>query len=396
MTSRRRQYSIYFPPVLLAVALIFCCTSLSFAATFYISPDASTAGDGSREKPWTVNIALSQGGGNTYIFLPGIYRGPIQLNKFHAGREDNPTILRSEVKWKAQIMGSSSYLMNISWDAPHIIIDGFDVSGGTEEGVASSSDYTTIRNCWIHNNGTMGISIHKRKHAIIENNLIEYNGMHPQFHHGIYLDGEDHVIRGNIVRHNSGYGIHLYPAISNSVLENNLVYGHYNHAGIIMVSPGDSKNLKVINNTIANNLVGLEIWGSKGTIIQNNIFSGNQKAFLFLNVIAPQIDYNLYDMQSDIHGPNDFKGFPEFVNSKFGIYWIGQKSDARGRGNPNIIPETDLWGRSRPKNVAPDLGAYQYLELTLSEKDVKKWQYGSRFDTPEPGDLPDLWLSPAK
>lgn len=56
-----------------------------------------------------------------------------------------------------------------------------------------------------------GIAMHNQKGGVIENNLIEFNGGHVQFDHGVYADGDELTVQGNIVRHNASYGLHLYP-----------------------------------------------------------------------------------------------------------------------------------------------------------------------------------------
>lgn len=332
------------------------------------------------------------------FFLPGIYRGQIVINQKPSGGIRNPTILKSDVKWKAQIVGGScNGAISIASNNPYVTVDGFELWGAAYDGINTASDNTTIRNCWIHNNGTNGIGIHNRKGAVIENNLIEFNGMHPQFHHGMYIDGSDHLIRGNIVRHNAGYGIHLYPNIVRTHIENNLVYGQINHAGIILVSTEGGAGIEVVNNTIVNNAFSIEIWRCNDAIIENNILTGNQKAFLFLDVKRVHVNYNLIDPSSEVIGDNDFKGNLGFICAKRGIFWLGEKSDAIGRGNPKTSPVVDLWGKPRPKDRAPDLGAYQFINIPLSDRIINRWQYSSRFDTSlQSGELPDLWQIPSE
>ena len=113
-------------------------------------------------------------------------------------------------------------------------VDGFEVSGALMDGIKMYGNHDVVRNCWSHNNAAMGVASHGYNDVLIENNLIEYNGQHIQFHHGIYADGSGLTVRNNIIRHNASFGVHLYPSITHSKIYNNLAYGNY-AAGILIV-----------------------------------------------------------------------------------------------------------------------------------------------------------------
>ena len=92
----------------LNVFLVLATTIAAAAATGYVATDGKAENDGSRAKPWpSVEHALSRlGGGHTILVSPGVYRGPIQIAKQFAGTRERPTVIQSEVKWKAVIMGA--------------------------------------------------------------------------------------------------------------------------------------------------------------------------------------------------------------------------------------------------------------------------------------------------
>src|SRR5262245_31245355 len=81
---------------------------LSTGGTYYVSPTGKLSGDGSRDNPFpTVDAALLRvGGGNTIVLRPGFYAGNIIVRKAYAGTAAAPTVIKSEVKWKAFIFGS--------------------------------------------------------------------------------------------------------------------------------------------------------------------------------------------------------------------------------------------------------------------------------------------------
>src|SRR5512138_3375447 len=163
------------------------------AAGCFVGTDGKPENDGSREKPWpSVEYALSKvGGGNAVILKPGIYRGPIQIPRQYAGTKDAPTVVKSEVKWKAIIVGAPVHVISNGDECHWVTIDGFEVQGARYDGIKMSGDHNVVRNCWVHNNQAMGVAMHARRGGVIENNLIEFNGSHIQFDHGVYADGED-------------------------------------------------------------------------------------------------------------------------------------------------------------------------------------------------------------
>ncbi|MHC4704843.1 MAG: right-handed parallel beta-helix repeat-containing protein, partial [Planctomycetota bacterium] len=198
---------MFRPIIIMAILFIGCC-DLS-AATYWISSKSRPSGTGAEANPFpSVETALKNSvGGDTLIFKPGIYTGSqITLTSKHAGSAKKPTVLKSEYKYQAVLHGSAVHNIYVKSGCNWVIIDGFESSGARYTGIKSDADYTAIRNCRIHNNALQGIEAHDVLGTVIENNLVEYNGEHLQFSHGIYADGDKLTIRNNIVRFNSGWG----------------------------------------------------------------------------------------------------------------------------------------------------------------------------------------------
>lgn len=386
--ARRESRSRYRATlgVICAVAAIALAARISAAATYYVAPTRFQHADGSRDAPWSWEQAVKRGGGHTYIFRPGVYRGPIVLDASHAGTRGAPTILKSEVKWKARVFGSLEHVISVSERASFVTIDGFEVWGAGLDGIKVASDQSVIRNCWIHNNAHMGIASHRARGLLIEANLVEFNGMHPQFHHGMYVSGAEHAIRSNIVRHNAGYGIHLYPSIATTSVENNVVYGQANRAGIILDTANTSEGLRVANNTIAHNASGIVVRGSRGAVLANNIVAYNDHAIVIRDAVAPHLRHNLYDSGVP-RGEGDVVGPPNFVDAERGTYWLGPRSAALSKGSALFAPPNDFWGARRSGERAPDIGAYQGVLLLNALE--RNWQY--RFAAEE---IRDPWLRP--
>ena len=363
---------------------------------YYVATDGKPDGDGAKERPWpSVEYALSKvGGGQTIIVRPGVYRGPIEIAKQFAGARERPTVIQSEVKWQAVIIGAEYHVISNADGCDWVIIDGFEVMGGRYDGVKMNGDYNVVRNCWVHNNKAMGIAMHNQKGGVIENNLIEFNGDHIQFDHGVYADGDGLTVRGNIVRHNASYGLHLYPSIKNSRIVNNLVYGQVRRRGIIVACPeGGGKNV-IVNNTVVENQP-LTIWnGDREVVVNNILIAEGGEVFSFdegaQNVL---VDYNLCVPKSSRQGPHGLTGDPRFVDPTKGVFWLREDSPAIGKGSSQYAPTTDFWGRLRPKDKIPDLGAFTFEPL-FAQKQVRAgwdsgWAYHRHGNT---AGLPDLWL----
>jgi hypothetical protein len=247
--------------------LLAAMAGVSHAGTYYVAAEGSADNDGSYARPWpSVAAALEKvGGGHTIVLRRGEYRGPIKVTAEAAGTGKNPTIIKSEKKWEAAIVGSTGEnpALSSDKDCPWVVFDGFEVYGAAA-GIWLGGEYNTARNCWVHNNwGFDGIGSHS-KGAVIESNLIEYNGQNPQFHHGIYADSDGLVARNNIVRHNAGFGIHCYSDVKNAYIANNLVYGHTFRPGILIACATHVGKNVIVNNTVVDNAVGIRVSGGNG------------------------------------------------------------------------------------------------------------------------------------
>jgi len=315
----------------------------------------------------SIEAALANGA-KTVVLSPGIYRG-LRI------RTPGVTI-RSAVKWKAVVLGSEDHGVFI--EAPGVTVDGLEVAGSRVDGIKASADNVAIRNCWVHNNCAQGIAIHGRKRWTIERNLIEFNGQHPQLQHGIYADGEDGVVSANVVRHNSGYGVQLYPAIRGVRVVNNLIHGHGKKGAIVLAAPA-GRSL-IANNTIADNAYGVRLMGGAGQVIANNIIVGPDPVSKDPDAGEPVLHSNLFDD-------------PKFVDRAREIYFLAPGSPAIGKASAEFAPETDFWGRGRPA----DLGGVPFHASLGEPASRAAWHNGwpYRFSAIDPKmEMPDLWRDP--
>jgi parallel beta-helix repeat protein len=264
------------------------------------------------------------------------------------------------------------------------------------DGVKLNGDHNVVRNCWVHNNKSMGIAMHNKRGGTIENNLIEFNGDHIQFEHGVYADGDGLTVRGNVVRHNASYGLHLYPSIKNSRVENNLVYGQVRRRGIIVSCPeGGGKNV-VVNNTVVENQP-LTVWNGDGEVVTNNILVAEGPDVVAVNEDTQNVvaDYNLCVPKSKHQGPHGLTADPRFVDATKGVFRLRQDSPAIGKGSPQYAAARDFWGRERPKDRSPDLGAFAFEPLLTGNRARGGWDGGWAYHRHgNKAGLPDPWTLP--
>lgn len=383
----------------LACVALLSCALAAGAATYYVSSNGQQTNDGTRESPWpSVLYALKQvGSGHTIVVLPGTYREPIRIDPEYGGTEQTPTVIKSETKWKAAVIGSTQHCIWTEPDCDWVVIDGFEVFGARSDGIKLCGDNSVVRNCWVHNNVSMGIASHGRSGNVFRDNLVEYNGSHVQFHHGMYISGDGHRIVGNIVRHNAGWGLHLYQEISNSLIANNLVHGHAHRPGMILRCPeGGGRNV-VVNNTIVDNGAGIDIARGNGEILANNILGSRfDPISLHQGTVNLLADYSLCNPASEHQGSHGLTGDPLFVAPEKGVYWLQPESPAIGKGSTERAPDADFWGRPLPADRPPDIGCFAFVEVLATPEARKTWyyQWAYQFYPNREMGLPDLWRLP--
>ncbi len=403
--------NIYRKITLVMSVSLICFGSLRAQADMYwISPRGSVVGNGAQSNPFpSIKTAIERvGGGHTFIFKPGYYVGEqITLFPRHGGTPERPTVLKSQEKYKAIIHGSPFHNFYIRKGCKWVVIDGFDVGGAGYTGVKSNGDYTVIRNCRIHNSALQGIEAHNVVGTVIENNLVEFNGKHPQFDHGIYSSGNNITIRNNIVRWNSGYGLHLYPHMSNSRIENNLIYRN-GRWGVLLLRKTENAGNRIINNTIAENGTGVFIGPGRGDIIMNNIIVNNTawkstksdpiQVSRGGDLGKARIDYNLCIPGFKGQGNHNISRDPMFLDTKKGFYLLRKNSPAVGSGSPEFASLRDFFGDVRPQNKRPDLGCFPF-KVSLLDPDARKdwyegWAYSAYYPEHPNGQKPDFWKKP--
>lgn len=370
------------------------------AATNYVSTTGGS-GAGTAQDPWSLSYALSHASpGNTLVFLPGTYAGPISF-------PTRDLTMRSQVKWGARIVGGGNIMTVTTSTKTNCVIDGFELTGSTSSGVYITAHYTTVRNCWIHHCGVAsggfnGIEAHDLLGTMIENNLIEYCGDPNSYHgHGVYMNGTNITLRGNVLRYNRAAGAQIYRSMEappggnpeegslNVKVYGNLVYGNFKYCFSLGSQYGRSYDFW--NNTLRQDtdiadgtqLSSMFYIGqvSPCTIVNatNNIIVGACPRFL-TGCGQVRGDYNLLGSAwfSQAHGV--ITNNAHFVDTVDGLYWLQADSPARGRALSTSCGPLDFWGNAQAS--VTDLGAFQYSQAYAAD---------TRTLDPSANVVPDYW-----
>ncbi|MHC4525338.1 MAG: right-handed parallel beta-helix repeat-containing protein [Planctomycetota bacterium] len=388
------------------IIMILALSVSVLADVYWIDSKAGGRATGSPQRPYvSFKEAIGNcGGGHTFIFKPGIYNdGQMTIRPPHRGTPQNPTVLKSQGKYKAVLHGAVSHGIFIKENTPWVIIDGFEVSGARYSGIKSLADYTVIRNCFIHNNNHNGIEAHAVNHCVFENNLIEFNGHHPSYQHGIYADGDDLGIRNNVIRRNASCGLALGPALSNSAVSNNLIHDNGGWGVSWDSKPGIGGN-SFLHNTIANNSLGVAFRdGGYDTLLYNIIAYNYRQSDPNYSQIQHRkgSSFEKITIENNVifPCPNKFKTKntevePPFLDASRGLFFLKKKIGARVK-KTGRWPETDFFGNKQTDPNRFDVGCFMYDPNLLREDYRKEWYMGWPYYFPKEGNvIPDFWQYP--
>jgi parallel beta-helix repeat protein len=191
----------------------------------------------------------------------------------------------------------------------------------------------------------------------MEGNAIFDNGLETR-DHGIYAPSDDHIINGNIIFNNVGYGVHAYEKPKSLTITRNIFFGN-KEGGVILAG----SDCKVFNNVCFDNGRGISYFrgGCTKNAVKNNIFYKNKTDCGYDNgggklgdPADNDDDFNCY-FPGKPHplikpGSNEVLADPEFEDAKKGDYRLRDKSPCRGKGTDAGLP--------LDADKKPDLGAF--------------------------------------
>lgn len=374
------------------------------SATYYVATTGSDSNPGTSASPWRnpQKCALSPiRAGDTCIVRNGTYTNPASASSPNvivyvsgsspAGTSSQPITIKSENPHGAVIiLPSTSQSLNAAFyiTQPYYIIEGFDITGGTNSGSSvgyvgitfqSTATGGVVRSNNIHHiartvcsnsaYGMNAMSIAGTSNILIERNRIysigrKRNGesgcstIRFQHDHGIYSRTAPNLtIRRNVFYDvNRGFAIQFYNG-SGGTHSNTFVY----HNTIVGKSPTGSPASQLI---LCNSLSNMQI--------KNNVFSDAPQGYAIgycpgTSASGLAISYNLTDStRSDFQNPtsrpssgitygsNITNSNPAFISASTNDYRITSSSPVINRGTTSGVPPVS--------DGHPDIAAYEYSQ----------------------------------
>lgn len=390
---------------------------------YYVAPNGSDGNNGSLNRPWAT---VNHGGGkakpgDTVFIRGGIYNeGEIWLRADygHGGTQGKLLTIKAYPGEKPTFVnGNRPFII----ECDYIRVEGLHFTNGKGISVRGLNRNTIqIKNNSFTGSGyAWGAVDCQGNNILIEGNECNLKGniVGTQGHCYYVSHGTNVIVRDNIAKGATGYGIHIFDQrrsedppsferlIRNVLVEGNVIADSEQRSGIVIAAydhasienvivrnnvifnnayfgifvPGLAQNIKIYSNTIFGNKVGTAVYikGKNNEVrnlrITNNILdvSGVQVGSpLLFHVISEDhnsevvLGNNLYWPKpvrlKNVVDSNPIIGDPLFVNIKSGDFHLKEGSAAIDEGIFLEDVPKDRDGISRPQNSAFDIGAYEY------------------------------------
>ena len=365
----------------------FLFLSCASGATYYVGTNGSDSNAGTEAAPFR---HLSKGAavaraGDTVIVLDGTYDNESVVSPgyvvtlYYSGTPGNPITFKAQNRGQAILdamntttdascNGAYSYF-NL-YNASFIVIDGFVIQRGCNEGIHSNDSahditirHNEIRNIANHTAtdqiGRDGIYINSSQYNFtfdgnVWHDIGRTDGISPlHFDHGIYSHGQNITIVNNVFYNmNRGWSIQLADGASNWLVANNtFAFGNANGEDGQIMFWGNNPNITVQNNTFYYpNSYALTRYAATTT---GGVFDHNV-VYPVSGIIA---DNSGFSVTSNQTGSN---ADPKFINAS--AYDFHPQSGGAGvdSGSNLTAVSIDLDGTARPQGSSTDTGAYEY------------------------------------
>lgn len=277
----------------------------------------------------------------------------------------------------------------------YIIFDGFAVNGRQVINAVVAFEFgahhCTVQNCHIFgstsdrsSSGGAGVNTQQDcSFCTIKDNNIHDIGMNPygvygNLVHGIYLKGTNHILDGNIVRNNSGFGIHFNDGggnVSNNIVRNNTVYANGLNTGMHGILIGSGSNNLCYNNLSYNGYgEGVRLrGGGTGNLIYNNTIYNNVGAGIHNFSETPNTIYRNNISYNNAGNTNNFQSDTTSYTQDHNLFGTDPLFTAPGSANFHLQPGSPAIGigadlsssftvdiENKTRTVPWDVGAYRF------------------------------------
>lgn len=326
----------------------------STGQTFYVAPTGSDANAGTETAPWqTVQRALNVlQPGQRALVRAGTYVESLTMNR--SGTPTDPITLEAYPGERPVITAADTHTLVIRTAASYFRLRGLVLERSPSLGGGNIDVYghhLEIADNEIRLGTDQGIYLDEPSHHVqILGNWIHHNGqglIHQS--HGIYLQGEDHVVAGNLIHDQPfGFGIQAYDELRRAIIAHNTV-ARSGHSGIVLGGFPGAQDVQVLNNVFAfNNRHGIAVDSYPPA------FSRAEHNVLFGNGDGP-----IEPGSSGIHFAANLTSDPLFVDPDASNFRLRSGTPARGQGLAGYAPSLDFDGRPRSLGGAPDIGAFE-------------------------------------
>jgi hypothetical protein len=321
-----------------------------------VSASGSDANPGTLSAPWrTVQKAVDTLGSGQLAYVRAGSYGQTRCGSGDGGSASGGYVtIRAYPGARPVLAGAFDGILNISCAYLRVqgfLIDGPSVVGGTNIYANVGSHHVELIGNEVRNSVCQGIGVEPSAHhwSFLRNRIHDNGHGCDQQAHGIYLQGDDHLVANNLIYNTAeGYGIQAYPNGNRNLIAQNTIVN--SGRGGIVVGGGSYDQATIVNNVLAfNGGYGLHWNQSKPTncLVARNLAYGNQAGGIEAGAPA---SCTLRDtLASD----------PLFVSlATLDLHTLtGSPTINAADLNYNYGPDHD--NTPRPQGPAPDVGAYE-------------------------------------
>lgn len=320
----------------------------------YVSPNGSDSNLGTKEAPFrTIQKAASKAIADTTVHVAaGSYKENIRTTAH--GTSIARIRYISEPKWGAKIISSGT---ETAWfnNGNYTDIIGFDITGTVRLGILNNASNTTMSHNYVHNltvsggcNGGGGAGINNGNYSAsdndIFNNIVHDIGVPGSCNkvQGIYHSNLRGHIYNNIVYRVAGFGIHLWHAANNVMINNNTIFnnGSSQVGGGVLLGNGDKPGGIVLDNT---NFINNIVYDNPGYSIIEYCYAG-ENCIGKNNIVANNLIYKngKQIILKATKDTNTINNDPQFINY-----------EPNGNGNYNLKPSSPAIINSQKLGALP-------------------------------------------